>query len=88
MKKEITINEINAGIYLINNASLKKYIPKISNQNNQNEYYLPDVFNFMIEDSRKVAIHKISDINEISGVNDKEQLMNLNNYLKNREKSH
>ena len=42
----------------------------------------------MIEDSRKVAIHKISDINEISGVNDKEQLMNLNNYLKNREKSH
>jgi len=87
-EKEITINEINAGIYLISNASLKKYIPKISNQNNQNEYYLPDVFNFMIEDSRKVAIHKISDINEISGVNDKEQLMNLNNYLKNREKSH
>ena len=31
----------------------------------------------MVEDCLKVAIHKISDINEISGVNDKEQLIKL-----------
>tara|TARA_B100002051_G_C16742917_1_gene645479 strand:+ start:1328 stop:2071 length:744 start_codon:yes stop_codon:yes gene_type:complete len=86
-KEELTINEINAGIYLISNASLIKYIPKISNNNNQNEYYLPDVFNFMVEDCLKVAIHKISDINEISGVNDKEQLIKLDKYLKEHEKS-
>tara|TARA_Y100000768_G_scaffold284273_1_gene218816 strand:- start:4471 stop:5217 length:747 start_codon:yes stop_codon:yes gene_type:complete len=86
-EQELTINEINAGIYLISNSSLIKYIPKISNHNNQNEYYLPDVFNFMIEDNLKVAIHKITDINEISGVNNKEQLAALDNYLKEHEKS-
>ncbi len=84
---EININEINAGIYLIDNRSLMKYIPKISNQNNQNEYYLPDVFNFMINDNHKIAIHKITDSNEISGINNRKQLLELDNYLTKNEKS-
>mgnify|MGYP006100416841 CR=1 FL=1 len=85
--QEITVNEINAGIYLISNESLNKYIPKIGNKNTQSEYYLPDVFNFMIKDNLKVAIHKISNTNEISGINNKEQLLELSNYLKEYEEN-
>ena len=78
---------INTGIYLISNESLNKYIPKIGNKNTQSEYYLPDVFNFMIKDNLKAAIHKISNTNEISGINNKEQLLELSNYLKEYEKN-
>ena len=86
-EKELNINEINAGIYLISNKYLRQYIPKISNDNKQSEYYLPDVFNFMIKDNLSVAIHKISNTNEISGINNKEQLIELDNYLKEHEKN-
>ena len=85
--EELNIKEINAGIYLVNNAYLKKYIPKISNQNNQNEYYLPDIFNFMIKDNIKIAIHEISNVNEISGINNKEQLSDLSRYIEKYEKN-
>ena len=84
---ELKVNEINAGIYLVNSKFLIKYIPEIGNQNNQKEYYLPDIFNLMIADKYKVAIHKISNTNEISGINNKEQLEELNNYLITHEKS-
>lgn len=86
-EEELNIKEINAGIYLVNNAYLKKYIPKISNQNNQNEYYLPDIFNFMIKDNIKIAIHEISNVNEISGINNKEQLSDLSRYIEKYEKN-
>ena len=86
-EEELNIKEINAGIYLVNNAYLKKYIPKISNQNNQNEYYLPDIFNFMIKDNIKIAIHEISNVNEISGINNKEQLSELSKYLEKHEEN-
>ena len=85
--EELKVKEINAGIYLINNDFLLKYIHKIDNNNNQKEYYLPDIFNFMIEDNYKIALHKIDNIQEISGINNKEQLVELNNYLNEYEKS-
>ena len=86
-EEELNIKEINAGIYLVNNAYLKKYIPKIDNHNNQNEYYLPDIFNFMIKDNLKIAIHEILNINEISGINNKEQLSELSKYLEKHEEN-
>ena len=79
---ELLTKEINAGIYVIENSYLFNYIPKINNKNAQEEYYLPDLINLMIKDGESVAIYKTSDIIEISGVNNKEQLSELELYLK------
>jgi len=79
---ELLIKEINAGIYVIENSCLFNYIPKINNKNAQEEYYLPDLINLMIEDGESVTTYKTSNIIEISGVNNKKQLNELELYLK------
>lgn len=78
---DLLINEINAGIYLIEKKFLFEYIPKIGNQNSQSEYYLPDLINLMITDNLPVSIYKTDSITEISGVNSKKQLHELEEYL-------
>lgn len=80
---ELLINEINAGIYIVDNNCLFDYIPKIGNQNAQSEYYLPDLINLMIKDKQLASVYKTNNIVEISGVNSKEQLNELEKYLKN-----
>lgn len=80
---EKKINEINAGIYIFNNKILFKHIEKISNNNNQKEYYLPDVFPLIIKNKQKVSTFKINNDYEIKGVNTIEQLNELNIYAKN-----
>ncbi len=78
---ELQIKEINAGIYVIENEYLKKYIPKIKNNNAQGEYYLPDLVNLMVRDKIPVSIFKTLNVREISGVNSVEQLKDLENYI-------
>tara|TARA_B100000519_G_C14130436_1_gene384937 strand:+ start:143 stop:889 length:747 start_codon:yes stop_codon:yes gene_type:complete len=80
---ELLNKEINAGIYAIDNSCLFNYIPKINNKNAQEEYYLPDLINLMIDDGEHIATYKTSDIAEISGINNKQQLRDLESYLKN-----
>ena len=56
-------------------------IIKIGNNNTQSEYYLPDLINLMVKDGYFTSIYKTKNITEISGVNSKEQLHNLEQYL-------
>ena len=70
--EEKKINEINSGIYIFDASILLNKIPLISNNNNQKEFYLTDIFKFM--NSKKVTTFKIKDEIEISGVNTSKQL--------------
>ena len=79
---ELLTKEINAGIYVIENSCLFNYIPKINNENAQEEYYLPDLINLMIDDGKSIASYKTSNVIEISGVNNKNQLNELESYLR------
>ena len=77
LPSELEINEINSGIYVFNNELLFKLLPKIENNNSQSEFYLPDILNMIIEEKKKVGIHKINDPFEIQGINTVKQLQNL-----------
>jgi bifunctional UDP-N-acetylglucosamine pyrophosphorylase/glucosamine-1-phosphate N-acetyltransferase len=70
---EIKINEINSGIAVYNIKELKNSLKKINNDNAQNEYYLPDTFSYF----KKVQTYKIKDITEVTGVNNRIQLSEL-----------
>ena len=70
--KELLINEINAGIYIFDIETLFKNLSKISNNNQQKEYYLGDVLEYIKKD--QISVHITNNINEISGINNKEQL--------------
>lgn len=76
---ELKINEINSGIYIFNTDSLCKNISLVKNNNNQEEYYLTDIFDFI--NSNSVSIYTTDNINEINGINTIEQLENIENKL-------
>ncbi len=76
--EELQIVEINSGIYVFDAQTLLRLLPLVGDNNKQNEYYLPDVLNLIIREKGKVAIDKINNYIEIQGVNNTEQLTEVN----------
>jgi bifunctional N-acetylglucosamine-1-phosphate-uridyltransferase/glucosamine-1-phosphate-acetyltransferase GlmU-like protein len=79
-EEERAIQEINSGIYVFKSWTLFNLLPMVGNNNSQNEYYLPDVLNLILEKSEKVSIEKINNSFEIQGVNNPEQLSEMKGY--------
>ncbi len=71
------ISEINSGIYCVDNSLLHKYLPALSNDNAQGEYYLTDIVAMAVNDGIDIATISPSADFEIEGVNDRIQLANL-----------
>lgn len=75
-----TIRVINAGIYAFGVGLLCKYLPMITNDNAQEEYYLTDIFEIIRQKEHlTVAMYHlpVEQNIEIAGVNTKEQLEEL-----------
>lgn len=71
------IKEINTGIYCVSNAKLHEWLPKLSNNNAQGEYYLTDIVAMAIADGLEVASVEPERAFEVEGVNDRVQLAAL-----------
>ena len=82
-EEEKQIPEINSGIYVFDAQILFRLLPLVGNNNKQNEYYLPDVLNLIIQEKGKVAIDKINNYIEIQGVNNTKQLTEVNERYEN-----
>ncbi|ABR30037.1 bifunctional N-acetylglucosamine-1-phosphate uridyltransferase/glucosamine-1-phosphate acetyltransferase [Thermosipho melanesiensis] len=67
------IKEINTGIYIIKGNFLIENINKIENNNTQKEYYLTDILKF----TDNISTVTTNDVDEITGVNNRIQLANL-----------
>ena len=71
------IKEFNTGIYCVSNAKLHQWLPQLSNQNVQGEYYLTDIIAMAITDGLEVASVEPTLAFEVEGVNDRIQLAAL-----------
>ena len=71
------IKEINTGIYCVSNAKLHEWLPKLSNNNAQGEYYLTDIVAMALADGMQVASVEPEQAFEVEGVNDRIQLAAL-----------
>lgn len=71
------IKEINTGIYCVSNAKLHQWLPQLSNNNAQGEYYLTDIVAMAIADGLEVASVEPERAFEVEGVNDRIQLAAL-----------
>lgn len=78
--KERTITEINPGIYLLSANHLKKWLPMLTNNNAQQEYYLTDIIKLAVEDGVTISTVHPENVEEILGINDCEQLAFLERY--------
>ena len=81
---EQQITEINSGIYCVDNALLHKYLPKLSNDNAQNEYYLTDIVKMAVADGIAIAAIEPEHAFEIEGVNNRQQLASLERSWQNK----
>lgn len=83
--EEKNIQEINTGIYCFKSELLFKSLNDVSNTNNQGEYYLTDTLEILNRNGHKVTSMILDSIVEASGVNSKEQLVELESmYIQNR----
>ena len=78
------ITEINSGIYVFSRAQLETALAKITTNNAQGEEYLTDVIKILHSDGKKVVGVKVVDEREILGVNDRKQLAECAEILRNR----
>jgi len=83
--KEKEIKTVNAGIYLFANGMLKKYLPSLSNDNAQEEYYITDIVEFAKNDGFKIAPLYVKEEN-FKGVNSKYDLAEAETIMQNRIK--
>lgn len=80
--EERKIQEINAGIYCFDIKALIEALKEVKPNNAQGEYYLTDVVEIMNKKGLKVGSYVVEDDTEILGVNTREQLEMLTNFLR------
>jgi bifunctional N-acetylglucosamine-1-phosphate-uridyltransferase/glucosamine-1-phosphate-acetyltransferase GlmU-like protein len=74
---ERKVKIINSGIYYVDGELLLKYIPKITNENVQKEYYLTDIVKIIKSETElniKVYVVSEEENRYIKGVNTQEEL--------------
>ncbi|MBI5447974.1 MAG: bifunctional UDP-N-acetylglucosamine diphosphorylase/glucosamine-1-phosphate N-acetyltransferase GlmU [Gammaproteobacteria bacterium] len=75
--EEKKIREINTGVLAAQPGVLQRWLPCVTAQNNQHEYYLPDVINLAAQAGESVATCVASAEKEVLGVNNRLQLASL-----------
>lgn len=78
--EQLTINEINSGIMALPTAKLIEWLSRIDNNNAQQEYYLTDVIALAVTDAIAVEAIKANCIEDVSGINSRGQLVQLERY--------
>jgi len=81
---ERKITEINTGVFCCPADRLKDWLSRLSNDNNQGEYYLTDVIAMAVEDGLTVHGIKAGSQDEVMGINDKKQLAEAERALQTR----
>ncbi len=75
--EERKINEINSGIYCFNTQKLFAALTSVQNDNAQGEYYLTDVPALLREAGEDVSLYQHTDAREVSGINNRAELADL-----------
>ena len=75
--EQAAVREINSGIFAFDGAFLADALGRIGNDNAKGEYYLTDVVGIAHQDGRAVGAHRIADVMQTEGANDRVQLAGL-----------
>ena len=75
------LREVNAGIYVVAAPFLFPALSHVDNQNQQREYYLPDIVAIALREGRTVANQQVDDAREMMGINTREELARMEKSL-------
>ncbi|MFF2020072.1 bifunctional UDP-N-acetylglucosamine diphosphorylase/glucosamine-1-phosphate N-acetyltransferase GlmU [Paenibacillus sp. NPDC058177] len=82
--EEAAVQEINTGTYCFDNAKLFAALEKVTNSNNQQEYYLTDVIGILRASGEVVLGYQTKDAAESIGVNDRLALSEAEGHMRSR----
>ncbi len=81
---QLSIHEINPAVYCFDSQALCATLPRLTNENDQGEYYLTDVIGLMVEAGMRVEAVKVPDSDEFRGINDRWQLAETSSLVRER----
>ena len=73
-REQKEINEVNTGIYILDNKLLQEYLPKLSNKNAKGEFYLSELVKLYEKAGEKVEAYVLEDAEDVFSVSDRNQL--------------
>ena len=76
-EEQLAIQEVNTGMLALKASYLKQWLPLLSSDNAQGEYYLTDLTGMAVENGLKVAVEHPDHLWEVDGVNNRLQLNQL-----------
>jgi len=79
--EQLALCEVNTGVMAVKGKHLKQWLPKLSNDNAQNEYYLTDIIAIARQEGIEVITEHPVDEMEVLGVNNRQQQAELERYL-------
>ncbi|WP_315080621.1 bifunctional UDP-N-acetylglucosamine diphosphorylase/glucosamine-1-phosphate N-acetyltransferase GlmU [uncultured Clostridium sp.] len=82
-EEELKVNEMNSAIYCFDIELLYESLSKLSNNNEQGEYYLTDVIEILKSAGHNIGA-VVTDLDETIGVNSRAQLAQAEEILKDR----
>ncbi|MEH6648833.1 MAG: bifunctional UDP-N-acetylglucosamine diphosphorylase/glucosamine-1-phosphate N-acetyltransferase GlmU [Motiliproteus sp.] len=85
---QLAINEINTGIMALPASWLKQWLPKLSSDNAQGEYYLTDIIAMAAQSGKVIEAAHPNSEQEVQGVNNRLQLAELERWHQLQQANH
>ena len=86
--QELSISEINTGVYAFDTVALFEGIKKIDTQNAQKEYYLTDVIKVLKKSKKVVEAFCTEDADQVVGINTRMDLAKINKIIRDKTNWH
>jgi bifunctional UDP-N-acetylglucosamine pyrophosphorylase / glucosamine-1-phosphate N-acetyltransferase len=81
-RRELALHECNTGVLACPARLLKRWLERVKPHNSQGEYYLTDIIAMAVKDKVAVVPLVADEVSEVLGVNDKQQLAQLEGILR------
>jgi len=86
-ESELNIHEINTGIMAVKASLLKSYVDKLTPNNTQGELYLTDIVEIANANNVTISSFICDSASEVMGINDKNQLAELERLIQQKQVS-
>lgn len=83
--EQLAIQEVNTGIMAVHAKHLKQWLPKLSSDNAQGEYYLTDIIEMAVADGIAIDVAQPETAWEVQGVNNRQQLNELERFYQKQQ---
>ena len=85
---ELASHEINSGMYIFDTKELRQALDLLTTDNAQGEYYLPDTLTIIKDKGLKADAFALENAEDITGVNDQQQLAEAAEIIEKRKQTH